>query len=97
MMQVEVNGSNATPIYKFLKSIKGGFFGDSIKWNFTKFLVDNDGNVVDRYKPTTSLLKIEVLENHIFVILSICSMKIALTIFSNWFYLFDDTSYWNNG
>ncbi|GLJ42246.1 hypothetical protein SUGI_0874400 [Cryptomeria japonica] len=57
--KVEVNGGNAAPIYKFLKSSKGGFFGDSIKWNFTKFLVDKDGNVVDRYAPTTSPLKIE--------------------------------------
>ncbi|KAH9324550.1 hypothetical protein KI387_004728, partial [Taxus chinensis] len=57
--KVEVNGGNAAPIYKFLKSSKGGFFGDSIKWNFAKFLVDKDGNVVDRYAPTTSPSKIE--------------------------------------
>ncbi|XP_059066663.1 probable phospholipid hydroperoxide glutathione peroxidase [Cryptomeria japonica] len=57
--EVEVNCGNAAPIYKFLKSSKGGFFGDSIKWNFTKFLVDKDGNVVDRYAPTTSPLQIE--------------------------------------
>uniref|UniRef100_A0A0D6QRJ9 Glutathione peroxidase n=1 Tax=Araucaria cunninghamii TaxID=56994 RepID=A0A0D6QRJ9_ARACU len=57
--KVEVNGSNAAPIYKFLKSSKGGLFGDGIKWNFTKFLVDKDGNVVERYAPTTSPLKIE--------------------------------------
>ena len=56
-----VNGSNAAPIYKFLKSSKGGLFGDGIKWNFTKFLVDKDGNVVERYAPTTSPLSIEVL------------------------------------
>lgn len=57
--KVEVNGSNAVPIYKFLKSSKGGLFGDGIKWNFTKFLVDRDGNVVERYAPTTSPLSIE--------------------------------------
>jgi len=57
--KVEVNGSNAAPIYKFLKSNKGGTFGDSIKWNFTKFLVDKDGNVVERYAPTTSPLSFE--------------------------------------
>ncbi|GLJ42248.1 hypothetical protein SUGI_0874430 [Cryptomeria japonica] len=57
--KVDVNGDNAAPIYKFLKSSKGGFLGDSIKWNFTKFLVDKDGNVVDRYAPTTSPLSIE--------------------------------------
>ncbi|XP_042467278.1 probable phospholipid hydroperoxide glutathione peroxidase [Zingiber officinale] len=43
---VEVNGRNAAPIYKFLKCSKDGIFGDSIKWNFTKFLVDKDGKVI---------------------------------------------------
>ncbi|XP_050227956.1 probable phospholipid hydroperoxide glutathione peroxidase [Mercurialis annua] len=57
--KVDVNGNNAAPVYKFLKSSKGGLFGDSIKWNFSKFLVDKDGNVVDRYAPTTSPLSIE--------------------------------------
>ncbi|KAJ1702318.1 hypothetical protein LUZ63_002097 [Rhynchospora breviuscula] len=57
--KVDVNGDNAAPIYKFLKSSKGGLFGDSIKWNFSKFLVDKEGHVVDRYAPTTSPLSIE--------------------------------------
>ncbi|CAA7399062.1 unnamed protein product [Spirodela intermedia] len=57
--KVDVNGQNAAPVYKFLKSSKGGLFGDSIKWNFAKFLVDKEGNVVDRYAPTTSPLSIE--------------------------------------
>ncbi|KAK1284105.1 putative phospholipid hydroperoxide glutathione peroxidase [Acorus calamus] len=57
--KVDVNGSTAAPIYKYLKSSKGGLFGDSIKWNFSKFLVDKDGHVVDRYAPTTSPLSIE--------------------------------------
>ncbi|KAF8393896.1 hypothetical protein HHK36_020096 [Tetracentron sinense] len=57
--KVEVNGKNTVPLYKFLKSQKGGIFGDGIKWNFTKFLVDKDGKVVERYAPTTSPLKIE--------------------------------------
>ncbi|KAF8379492.1 hypothetical protein HHK36_028927 [Tetracentron sinense] len=57
--KVDVNGKNAAPIYKFLKSSKGGIFGHSIKWNFSKFLVDKDGHVVDRYAPTTSPLSIE--------------------------------------
>ncbi|KAK1374395.1 Glutathione peroxidase [Heracleum sosnowskyi] len=57
--KVDVNGSNAAPVYKYLKSSKGGLFGDGIKWNFSKFLVDKDGNVVDRYAPTTSPLSIE--------------------------------------
>ncbi|KAL3833503.1 hypothetical protein ACJIZ3_008239 [Penstemon smallii] len=57
--KVEVNGSNTAPIYKYLKSAKGSLFGDNIKWNFAKFLVDKEGNVVDRYAPTTSPLSIE--------------------------------------
>ncbi|XP_038989661.1 probable phospholipid hydroperoxide glutathione peroxidase [Phoenix dactylifera] len=57
--KIGVNGKNAAPLYKYLKSQKGGFLGDSIKWNFTKFLVDKNGRVVERYAPTTSPLKIE--------------------------------------
>ncbi|KDP25447.1 hypothetical protein JCGZ_20603 [Jatropha curcas] len=57
--KIDVNGNNAAALYKFLKSSKGGIFGDSIKWNFTKFLADKDGNVVNRYAPTTSPLSIE--------------------------------------
>ncbi|GAB2296862.1 Probable phospholipid hydroperoxide glutathione peroxidase [Dionaea muscipula] len=57
--KVDVNGNNAAPIYKYLKSSKGGLFGDGIKWNFTKFLVDKEGKVVDRYAPTTSPSSIE--------------------------------------
>ncbi|KAL3738129.1 hypothetical protein ACJRO7_019634 [Eucalyptus globulus] len=57
--KVDVNGENADPVYKFLKSSKGGLFGDNIKWNFSKFLIDKEGNVVDRYAPTTSPLSIE--------------------------------------
>ncbi|KAH9775624.1 putative phospholipid hydroperoxide glutathione peroxidase 6 [Citrus sinensis] len=57
--KVDVNGDNAAPLYKHLKSSKGGLFGDSIKWNFSKFLVDKEGNVVERYAPTTSPLSIE--------------------------------------
>ncbi|EXB68679.1 putative glutathione peroxidase 2 [Morus notabilis] len=57
--KVEVNGKDAAPLYKFLKSQKGGFLGDGIKWNFTKFLVNKEGKVVERYAPTTSPLKIE--------------------------------------
>ena len=55
-----MNGKNAAPIYKFLKSQKGGIFGDAIKWNFTKFLLNKEGKVVERYAPTTSPLKVEV-------------------------------------
>ena len=38
-----MNGKDADPLYKYLKSSKGGFLGDSIKWNFTKFLVNREG------------------------------------------------------
>ena len=51
--KIDVNGESAHPLYKFLKEQQGGFVTDSIKWNFTKFLVDREGNVVDRYAPTT--------------------------------------------
>lgn len=58
--KIDVNGSQEAPLYKFLKSQKGGgMLGDSIKWNFAKFLVDKNGNVVDRYAPTTPPSKIE--------------------------------------
>jgi glutathione peroxidase len=51
--KIDVNGSNTHPVFEFLKSKKGGLLGDTIKWNFTKFLVSKDGKVVDRYAPTT--------------------------------------------
>ena len=55
-----MNGKNEAPLYKFLKLQKGGLFGNGIKWNFTKFLVNKEGKVVERYAPVTSPLKIEV-------------------------------------
>ncbi|UMM19559.1 hypothetical protein L5515_015103 [Caenorhabditis briggsae] len=51
--KINVNGDNADPLYKFLKQEKGGFLVDAIKWNFTKFLVGRDGNVIKRFSPTT--------------------------------------------
>lgn len=51
--KIEVNGEDAHPLYKFLKNEKGGLLGDSIKWNFTKFLVDKQGKVIERYAPVT--------------------------------------------
>jgi glutathione peroxidase len=51
--KIEVNGANAHPLYRFLKSAAPGVLGsEAIKWNFTKFLVDRDGRVVRRYAPT---------------------------------------------
>ncbi|MCH5223244.1 MAG: glutathione peroxidase [Muribaculaceae bacterium] len=57
--KIDVNGENASPLYKWLKKEKGGIFGNSIKWNFTKFLVDRNGKVVERYSSTVSPSKIE--------------------------------------
>lgn len=51
--KIDVNGDNAHPLYKYLTSQKGGFITDAIKWNFTKFLVDKNGNVIERYAPQT--------------------------------------------
>ena len=51
--KMDVNGSNAHPLWQWLKDEKGGLLGiDAIKWNFTKFLVGRDGKVVKRYAPT---------------------------------------------
>ncbi|WP_067726355.1 glutathione peroxidase [Oceanobacillus damuensis] len=49
--KVDVNGENAHPLFKHLTSEKKGLLGGQIKWNFTKFLVDKEGNVVDRFAP----------------------------------------------
>lgn len=52
--KLEVNGSNADPIFTYLKSSAPGLMGSkSIKWNFTKFLIGKDGNAIKRYAPTT--------------------------------------------
>ena len=50
--KVDVNGSNAHPLFSYLKSKKAGLLGPSIKWNFTKFLVNRSGKVVARHAPT---------------------------------------------
>lgn len=57
--KVDVNGDNAEPLFKYLKRCKGGLLGSRIKWNFTKFLVSRDGEVVERYAPMTAPEKIE--------------------------------------
>jgi glutathione peroxidase len=52
--KIDVNGSDAHPLYKYLTKEAKGFLGlSSIKWNFTKFLIGRDGKVLDRYAPTT--------------------------------------------
>ena len=57
--KVDVNGENASPLWKWLKEQKGGLFGSAIKWNFTKFLINKEGKVVKRYAPITPPEKIE--------------------------------------
>ena len=52
--KIDVNGSAAHPLYKYLKGAKSGLLGSSIKWNFTKFLVDRAGKVVARHAPTAA-------------------------------------------
>jgi len=51
--KIDVNGNGAHPLYQYLKNAKSGLLGSSIKWNFTKFLVDRSGRVVARHAPTT--------------------------------------------
>jgi len=52
MKKIHVNGQEADPIFKYLKSRTKGLFSSAIKWNFTKFLISRDGTVVKRYAPT---------------------------------------------
>jgi len=57
--KIDVNGESAHPLFKFLKQQQAGSFGDFIKWNFGKFLVDREGQPVNRYAPTTAPNDIE--------------------------------------
>lgn len=57
--KIEVNGDNAHPLYKYLKSQAPGFLNEAIKWNFTKFLVGKDGKVLDRFASATTPEKID--------------------------------------
>ncbi|MGP4071998.1 glutathione peroxidase [Piscibacillus sp. B03] len=57
--KVNVKGEDKVPLFKFLTEEKKGMLGGEIKWNFTKFLIDRDGNVVERYSPQTKPEKIE--------------------------------------
>jgi glutathione peroxidase len=52
--KIDVNGDNAHPLYQYLRGEKSGLLGSSIKWNFTKFLIDRSGKVIGRYAPTTT-------------------------------------------
>ncbi|WP_430931785.1 glutathione peroxidase [Saccharicrinis sp. 156] len=57
--KIEVNGDGAHPIYKYLKKQLPGLLGQKIKWNFTKFLIDENGRPVKRFAPTTKPQKID--------------------------------------
>ncbi len=58
--KVNVNGSSASPLFKYLKNEAKGVMGsEAIKWNFTKFLIDNNGSVIKRYSPQTTPDKID--------------------------------------
>lgn len=56
--KIEVNGDGAHPLFQWLKDEKSGLLGGKIKWNFTKFLIGRDGQVLGRYSPTTKPEKI---------------------------------------
>ena len=56
---IKVNGENAHPLFKYLTEETKGILGSKIKWNFTKFLVDRNGNVVKRFAPTDKPSKFE--------------------------------------
>lgn len=56
--KIDVKGEGAHPLFKYLTEQKKGWFGDAVKWNFTKFLVDNQGTVIERYAPVTNPAKL---------------------------------------
>lgn len=56
---IKVNGEEAHPLFQYLTEKTKGFLGKNVKWNFTKFLVDRDGNVVERFAPTDKPSKFE--------------------------------------
>jgi glutathione peroxidase len=61
MAKIQVNGQDADPLYKYLKQRAKGIFGStSIKWNFTKFIINRNGSVVVRYSPLTKPLRFEI-------------------------------------
>ena len=57
--KVNVNGKEAHPLYNYLKSELPDILGARIKWNFTKFLIDTEGNVIKRYAPTVTPIKLK--------------------------------------
>lgn len=63
--KINVNGKEANPLYKYLRMKQTGIFGDAIKWNFTKFIVDKSGQPVDRFGPTLPLTSTQKLKDRI--------------------------------
>jgi glutathione peroxidase len=57
--KIDVNGKQAHPLFTWLRSEQGGVLGDAIKWNFTKFLINREGQVVKRFAPTVEPAEIE--------------------------------------
>ena len=57
--KIDVNGDDTHPLYRWLKTEKSGLLGGRIKWNFTKFLVGRDGQVIERFAPTTTPADLE--------------------------------------
>lgn len=57
--KIDVNGDNAHPLFKYLKTTLKGTLGNNVKWNFTKFLIDGEGKPIKRFAPTTKPEKIE--------------------------------------
>lgn len=59
MQKIEVNGKGAHPVFQFLRQRAGGWFGNRIKWNFTKFLISRDGTRIKRFSPIRKPASIE--------------------------------------
>lgn len=59
--KVDVNGENAHPLFKFLKKTQTGTFGDYIKWNFSKFIINKNGIPVERLGPNVNPINLEPL------------------------------------
>lgn len=55
--KIDVKGEQQLPLFRYLTAAQHGFFNEKIKWNFTKFLVDREGNVVKRFAPQKNLFK----------------------------------------
>jgi len=66
--KIDVNGDHTHPLWKYMKSKKSGMLGKFIKWNFTKFLIGPDGQVVERYGPQVNPVEMESDLNKLFAL-----------------------------